>query len=124
MQEIKYNTVLRLAENLTKITEEEFQLLEKINNEDSWSNLDDLERLVEDYINKDTKILKVSTFQYVNMVLRKEIDSWLDENEKADIINTVMENLEDYEDIQSFTDYENNKAYTIIYNNFDISTVI
>lgn len=124
MQEIKYNTVLRLAENLTKITEEEFQLLEKINNEDSWSNLDDLERLVEDYINKDTKVLKVSTFQYVNMVLRKEIDSWLDENEKADIINTVMENLEDYEDIQSFTDYENNKAYTIIYNNFDISTVI
>lgn len=124
MQEIKYNTVLRLAENLTKITEEEFQLLEKINNEDSWNNLDDLERLVEDYINKDTKVLKVSTFQYVNMVLRKEIDEWLDENEKADIINTVMENLEDYEDIQSFTDYENNKAYTIIYNNFDISTVI
>lgn len=124
MQEIKYNTVLRLAENLTKITEEEFQLLEKINNEDSWNSLDDLERLVEDYINKDTKVLKVSTFQYINMVLRKEIDSWLDENEKADIINTVMENLEDYEDIQSFTDYENNKAYTIIYNNFDISTVI
>ena len=124
MQEIKYNTVLRLAENLTKISEETFQLLEKINNEDSWNGLDDLERLVNDYINKDTKILKISTFQYVNKVLRKEIDEWLDENEKADIINTVMENLEDYEDIQSFTDYENNTAYTIIYNNFDIATVI
>ncbi len=124
MQEIKYNTVLRLAENLTKISEETFQLLEKINNEDSWNGLDDLERLVNDYINKDTKILKISTFQYVNRVLRKEIDEWLDENEKADIINTVMENLEDYEDIQSFTDYENNTAYTIIYNNFDIATVI
>lgn len=124
MQEIKYNTVLRLAENLTKISEETFQLLEKINNEDSWNGLDDLERLVNDYINKDTKILKISTFQYVNRVLRKEIDEWLDENEKADIINTVIENLEDYEDIQSFTDYENNTDYTIIYNNFDISTVI
>lgn len=124
MQEIKYNTVLRLAENLTKITEKEFQLLEKINNEDSWNNFDDLERLVNDYITGDLKVIDMSLKYYVNLKIRQEIDSWLDENEKQEIVNTVLESLNDNINIMDFTDYQNQKEYTVIYNDFDITTLV
>lgn len=124
MQEIKYNTVLRLAENLTKITEKEFQLLEKFNNEDSWNNFDDLERLVNDYITGDLKVINMSLKDYTNLKIRQEIDSWLDENEKAEIVNTVLESLDDNIDIIDFTDYQTEKEYTFIYNNFDIATLV
>lgn len=124
MQEIKYNTVLRLAENLTKITEKEFQLLEKFNNEDSWNNFDDLERLVNDYITGDLKVINMPLKDYTNLKIRQEIDSWLDENEKAEIVNTVLESLDDNIDIIEFTDYQTEKEYTFIYNNFDIKTLV
>lgn len=124
MQTVNYNTVLRLAENLTKITEKEFQILEKINNEDSWNNFDDLERLVNDYITGDFKVINMSLRDYTNLKIRKEIDSWLDENEKAEIVNTVLESLDDNINIVDFTDYETGKEYTLIYNNFEIETLV
>ena len=124
MQTIQYNTVLRLAENLTKITEKEFQILEKINNEDSWNNFDDLERLVNDYITGDFKVINMSLKDYTNLKIRQEIDSWLNENEKAEIVNTVLESLDDNINIVDFTDYETGKEYTLIYNNFEIETLV
>lgn len=123
MQEVNYNTVIRLAENIQKITEEEFQLLEKINNIDSWNGLDDLERLVDDYINKDIKIIKTPLKNYVDMALRNSFDNWLDESEQNEIIESVFSKLNSFDDIQEFTDYENNKDYTLIYNNFDVTNL-
>lgn len=123
MQEVNYNTVIRLAENIQKITEEEFQLLEKINNIDSWNGLDDLERLVDDYINKDIKIIKTPLRNYVDMALRNSFDNWLDESEQNEIIESVFSKLNSFDDIQEFTDYENNKDYTLIYNNFDVTNL-
>ena len=124
MQTIQYNTVLRLAENLTKITEKEFQILEKINNEDSWNNFDDLERLVNDYITGDFKVINMPLKDYANLKIRNEIDSWLDENEKAEIVNTVLESLDNNINITDFTDYETGKEYTLIYNNFEVETLL
>ena len=124
MQTVNYNTVLRLAENLTKITEEEFQVLEKINKEDAWNNFDDLERLVNDYITGDLKVINMSLEYYVNIKIRKEIDSWLDESEKIEIVNTVLKSLEDNLNIIDFTDYETGKEYTLIYNNFEVETLL
>lgn len=123
MQTVNYNTVIRLAENIQKITEEEFQLLEKINNIDSWNGLDDLERLVNDYINKDIKIIKTPLRNYVDMALRNSFDNWLDESEQNEIIESVFSKLNSFDDIQEFTDYENNKDYTLIYNNFDVTNL-
>lgn len=124
MQTVSYNTVLRLAENLTKITEEDFQILEKINNSDSWNNFDDLERLVNDYITGDFKVINMSLEYYVNLKIRKEIDSWLNESEKIEIVNTVLESLDDNINITDFTDYETGKEYTLIYNNFEVETLL
>ena len=124
MQTVKYNTVLRLAENLTKISEEDFQILEKINKEDAWNNFDDLERLVDDYITGDFKVINMSLEYYVNLKIRKEIDSWLNESEKIEIVNKVLESLEDNLNIIDFTDYETGKEYTIIYNNFEVETLL
>lgn len=124
MQTVNYNTVLRLAENLTKITEKEFQILEKINNSDSWNNFDDLERLVNDYITGDFKIINMSLEYYVNLKIRNEIDSWLNESEKIEIVNTVLESLDDNINITDFTDYETGKEYTLIYNNFEVETLV
>lgn len=124
MQTVNYNTVLRLAENLTKITEEEFQVLEKINKEDTWNNFDDLERLVDDYITGDFKVINMSLEYYVNLKVRKEIDSWLNESEKAEIVNTVLESLDDNINITDFTDYETGKEYTLIYDNFEVETLL
>lgn len=124
MQTAKYNTVLRLAENLTKITEEDFQILEKINNSDSWNNFDDLERLVDDYITGDFKVINMSLEYYVNLKIRKEIDSWLNESEKIEIVNKVLESLDDNINITDFTDYETGKEYTLIYNNFEVETLL
>lgn len=124
MQTVNYNTVLRLAENLTKITEEEFQILEKINKEDAWNNFDDLERLVNDYITGDFKVINMSLEYYVNLKVRKEIDSWLNESEKIEIVDTVLKSLDDNINITDFTDYETGKEYTIIYNNFEVETLL
>lgn len=124
MQTVNYTTVLRLAENLTKITEKEFQILEKINNSDSWNNFDDLERLVNDYITGDFKIINMSLEYYVNLKIRNEIDSWLNESEKIEIVNTVLESLDDNINITDFTDYETGKEYTLIYNNFEVETLV
>ena len=124
MQTVKYNTVLRLAENLTKISEKDFQILEKINNEDAWNNFDDLERLVNDYITGDLKVINMSLEYYVNFKIRQEIDSWLNESEKIEIVNTVLESLDDNINIVDFTDYETGKEYTLIYNNFEIETLV
>lgn len=124
MQTVKYNTVLRLAENLTKISEKDFQILEKINNEDAWNNFDDLERLVNDYITGDFKVINMSLEYYVNLKIRNEIDSWLNESEKIEIINTVLESLDDNINITDFTDYETGKEYTLIYNNFEVETLV
>lgn len=124
MQTVKYNTVLRLAENLTKISEEDFQILEKFNKEDAWNNFDDLERLVDDYITGDFKVINMSLEYYVNLKIRKEIDSWLNESEKIEIVNKVLESLEDNLNIIDFTDYETGKEYTIIYNNFEVETLL
>lgn len=124
MQTVNYNTVLRLAENLTKITEKEFQILEKINNSDSWNNFDDLERLVNDYITGDFKVINMSLKDYTNLKIRQEIDSWLNESEKIEIVNKVLESLDDNINIIDFTDYETGKEYTLIYNNFEIETLV
>lgn len=124
MQTVKYNTVLRLAENLTKISEKDFQILEKINNSDSWNNLDDLERLVNDYITGDFKVINMSLEYYVNLKVRKEIDSWLNESEKNEIVNKVLESLDNNINITDFTDYETGKEYTLIYNNFEVETLL
>lgn len=124
MQTVNYNTVLRLAENLTKISEKDFQILEKINNSDSWNNFDDLERLVNDYITGDFKVINMSLEYYVNLKIRKEIDSWLNESEKIEIVNTVLESLDDNINITDFTDYETGKEYTLIYNNFEVETLL
>ena len=61
---------------------------------------------------------------YVNLKIRKEIDSWLDESEKVEIVNTVLESLDDNINIMDFTDYETGKEYTLIYNNFEIETLV
>ena len=123
MPEINYYTALRLAENLKKITREEFELLEKINDIDAWNDFDDLERLVSDYIIGDFKIIEMPLNTYINTVVRKEIDGWLDENEKIEIVDAVLEKLYDLNDINSFTDYQTGKKYTLIYDNFDIATI-
>lgn len=124
MPEINYYTALRLAENLKKITREEFELLEKINDLDSWNDFDDLERLVNDYIIGDFKIIKTPLNTYINTVVRQEIDGWLEESEKIEIVEAVLEKLYDFnEKINSFTDYQTGKEYTLIYDNFDIATI-
>ncbi|ARM66804.1 hypothetical protein AM4_146 [Lactococcus phage AM4] len=123
MPEINYYTVLRLAENLKKITREEFELLEKINDLDAWNDFDDLERLVNDYIIGDFKIIEMPLNTYINTVVRKEIDGWLDENEKIEIVEAVLEKLYDFNEINSFTDYQTGKEYTLLYDNFDIATI-
>ncbi|ARM66901.1 hypothetical protein AM5_048 [Lactococcus phage AM5] len=123
MPEINYYTVLHLAENLKKITREEFELLEKINDLDAWNDFDDLERLVNDYIIGDFKIIEMPLNTYINTVVRKEIDGWLDENEKIEIVEAVLEKLYDFNEINSFTDYQTGKEYTLLYDNFDIATI-
>lgn len=124
MPEINYYTALRLAENLKKITLEEFELLEKINDMDAWNDFDDLERLVNDYIINDFKIIDTPLKTYINTVVRQEIDGWLDENEKIEIVEAVLEKLENCQDVESFTDYQTEKKYTIIYNNFEVETLL
>ena len=123
MPEINYYTALRLAENLKKITREEFELLEKINDIDAWNDFDGLERLVSDYIIGDFKIIEMPLNTYINTVVRKEIDGWLDENEKIEIVDAVLEKLYDLNDINSFTDYQTGKKYTLIYDDFDLATM-
>ena len=123
MPEINYYTALRLAENLKKITREEFELLEKINDIDDWNDFDDLERLVNDYIIGDFKIIKTPLNTYINTVVRQEIDGWLEENEKIEIVEAVLVKLYDFNEIGSFTDYQTGKEYTLIYDNFDIATI-
>lgn len=123
MPEINYYTALRLAANLKKITPEEFDILGKINDRDAWNDFDDLERLVSDYILGDVKIINMLLSTYVSMIVRKEIDGWLEENEKIEIIETVLEKLENCPDVESFTDYQTGKKYTIIFNSFDIATI-
>ena len=65
MKTNKYKTVLRLAKSLTKITDEEFQLLKKINNDNPWNKFKDLERLVNNYVNKNVKIIDVPIEKYI-----------------------------------------------------------
>ena len=120
MKTNKYKTVLRLAKNLTKITDEEFQLLKKINNDNPWNKFKDLERLVNNYVNKNVKIIDVPIEKYIVNVLINDFDEWLGENEKDEIVDNILESLLHCDDIQSFTDYENWKEYTLIYNNFDM----
>ncbi|MFZ2576340.1 MAG: hypothetical protein WAX22_02540 [Lactococcus hircilactis] len=121
MKTNKYKTVLRLAKSLTKITDEEFQLLKKINNDNPWNKFKDLERLVNNYVNKNVKIIDVPIEKYIVNVLRiNDFDEWLGENEKDEIVDKTLESLLHCDEIQSFTDYENGKEYTLIYNNFDM----
>lgn len=124
MPEINYYTALRLAENLKKITREKFELLEKINDMDAWNDFDDLERLVNDYIINDFKIIDTPLKTYINTVVRQEIDGWLDENEKIEIVEAVLEKLYDFNEINSFTDYQTGKEYTLIYDNFEVATIL
>lgn len=121
MKTNKYKTVLRLAKSLTKITEEEFQLLKKINNDNPWNKFKDLERLVNNYVNKNVKIIDVPIEKYIIDVLRiNDFDEWLGENEKDEIVDKALESLNYCDDVQFFTDYENGKEYTLIYNNLDV----
>ena len=121
MKKNKYKTVLRLAKSLTKITEEEFQLLKKINNDNPWNKFKDLERLVNNYVNKNVKIIDVPIEKYIIDVLRiNDFDEWLGENEKDEIVDKALESLNYCDDVQFFTDYENGKEYTLIYNNLDV----
>lgn len=123
METLNYNTIIRLSENMKKITNEEFNLLQAWNNEERYSDIESLERLINDFINKEFKFLKgISKNDYIAKKLKMTLDSWLDEDEKSEIIDNVIKAIDEdsFPEIYDFYNYEESNFYTVIYKDFDI----
>lgn len=123
METLNYNTIIRLSENMKKITNEEFNLLQAWNNEERYSDIESLERLINDFVNKEFKFLKgISKNDYIAKKLKMTLDSWLDEDEKSEIIDNVIKTIDEdsFPEIYDFYNYEESNFYTVIYKDFDI----